>query len=329
MNTKTMKNNKKQLVSNWHILERCNFGCKYCYAHWPEPSSPNSGVSPVEAWKNPVSVTRILSGLSRMPSVMEGEWDDFSRLNIAGGEPLLLWKGGHLPEILGEAERLGFALSIITNGFLLTDDLVRVLAPRLQILGISMDSANPETNRKIGRCGKKNAEQQISPERVAEIFRLAREVNPSIECKLNTVVCANNWREDFHAVIAQIAPDRWKVFQMLPIADTEKFRASQQPLVVKDEWFEEFKARHGDLKVMRPESNDEMTESYVMVDPFGRFYQNEPANVGHRHIVSKPIQEVGVEEAWRGMGARFHEDKFRGRYIIPVQSEPVSPAAVV
>ena len=336
MNPNTPKINKNQPVINCHILEQCNFGCKFCYAHWPnlnsdqspdpDPESGGTVVAAAKAWRNPESVSRILAELRRFPSLPseKGKWAGRPRLNLAGGEPMLLWnKGkGPLAMILDEAERLGFDLSIITNGFLLTDKIVRELAPRLQILGISMDSENPDTNREIGRCG--TGGQQIGPERIAEIFRLAREVNPRIECKLNTVVCAYNWEEDLRAVIGQIAPDRWKVFQMLPIADTREIRDKQQPLIVKDEWFEAFKSRHADLKgVMRAEDNDEMTESYVMVDPFGRFYQNEPASIGHRHIVSDPIHEVGVEKAWGKMRSRFQTDKFRSRYI-PVQSEPVS-----
>lgn len=314
MHPKNQKNNGKQPVFNWHILERCNFGCNYCFAQWLPPDSVARGA---EVWEDPQLTDRLLSELARLPDFLDGEWAGAPRLNIAGGEPLLLWKNGALPRILSEAERLGFALSIITNGSLLTDNIARELAPRLQILGISMDSANPETNRKIGRCGKKKAERQVAPGRVADIFRLAREVNPAIECKLNTVVCASNWREDFRPVVAQIAPDRWKVFQMLPIGDTPEIAARQRPFIISDECFEGFKARHAGVEVMRAENNDEMTESYIMTDPFGRFYQNEPDGVKHRHVFSYPIHEVGAEKAWDQVN--MDPEKFWNRY-------PSSPA---
>ena len=321
---------KKQPVINWHILEECNFGCKYCFAHWPDPDAK---ACVTEVWNNPKLTDKILAELACLPSLLPGEWAGRPRLNIAGGEPLLLWKQGELLRILNEAKRLGFALSIITNGFLLKDDIVRELAPRLQILGISMDSENSDTNRKIGRCGKGNDTQQVSPERVAAIFRLAREVNPNIECKLNTVVCAENHLEDFHSVIQEIKPKRWKVFQMLPIADTPDIRIKQRPLIVADELFEGFKARHSDVESMRPENNDEMTESYVMVDPFGRFYQNGPAEGIQRHIVSDPIHEIGAHKAWDQV--RFNPVKFskrypgRGRCVIPVQAESVLPVSAL
>ena len=322
MTTNTNENNEKQPVINWHILEKCNFGCGYCFAHW----LPDSEIRVGEVWQNPEMTDRTLDELARLPSLLPGEWTGRPRLNFAGGEPLLLWKR-RLPEILRRAERLGFELSIITNGSLLTEEIVRELAPRLQILGISMDSANPDTNLKIGRCGKKKSGSQVTPEQVANIFRLAREVNPNIECKLNTVVCAHNWREDFHSVVAHIAPDRWKVFMMLPIADTEDIADKQRPLIVADGQFQDFASRHRDVEVMRPENNDAMTESYIMVDPFGRFYQNEPSDGVYRHIVSEPIYKVGVQKAWDAV--RFDSDKFRGRYVIQVKSESLSPAAVL
>lgn len=299
----------KQPVINWHILEECNFGCKYCFAHW---LTPKSEVKAGEVWRNPELTDQILDELFRLPSILSGEWAPHPRLNIAGGEPLLLWKKG-LPRVLSKAEQLGFKLSIITNGSRLKDEIVRELAPRLQILGISMDSANPDTNREIGRCGKKKDNLQITPKRIAAIFRLAREVNPQIECKLNTVVCASNWQEDFHSTIAQIRPDRWKVFQMLPIADTPEITNKQKPLIVTKEQFRDFVSRHRDVKIMRPENNDDMTESYVMVDPLGRFYQNgqNESSCGG-HTFSDPIYKVGVKAAWKMMP--FDSSKFAKRY---------------
>ena len=49
--------------------------------------------------------------------------------------------------------------------------------------------------------------------------------------------------------------------------------------------------------VVVPEDNDMMRGSYVMVDPAGRFFDN----VRGRHTYSKPILEVGVEAALKGV----------------------------
>ena len=45
--------------------------------------------------------------------------------------------------------------------------------------------------------------------------------------------------------------------------------------------------------VVVPEGNDLMRGSYVMVDPAGRFFDN----VQGEHNYSRPILDVGVEEA--------------------------------
>lgn len=314
MNTKN-QNESDQLVINWHITEPCNFQCKYCYARWGKPKGAG------EVWHKPEAVGQLLRELHSLPSIVEGGWAERPRLNIAGGEPMLLWKkgGGRLPRILDEAEKAGFDLSIISNGFLLDDGVVRTLAPRLRILGISMDSADPETNERIGRRGSKG--KQIGPERMAEIFRLARSVNPGIECKLNTVVCSHNWREDLRQAVGMIAPDRWKVFQMLPVVGDPKFAGEQRAMTVTSVQFEAFKARHGDIAVMRPEDNEEMTESYVMVDPLGRFYQNQPGCSGYKH--SKPIHVVGAEKAWRQV--RLSAEKFRHRYEARIPARNLAP----
>lgn len=298
---------KNQLVVNWHILEECNFGCKYCYAHWPDNPSPQEK----EAWKNEENSNKILDELSHMSGIVAGEWVGPPRLNIAGGEPMLLWKNDRLLNVMDKARQLGFSLSIITNGFNLTNDVLLKLAPKLQILGISMDSANPTTNEKIGRCSKGKSEQ-IDYARIGEIFRLAREINSQIECKLNTVICAENWQEDFHPVIQAVSPDRWKVFQMLPVANNQKIATKQQPLVIMPEQFDNFKSRHKDVDIMRPEDNDQMSESYVMVDPHGRFFQNTPAG---QYITSPPIHKVGAKEAWQEMKGYYDPKKYNNRYI--------------
>ena len=297
----------QKLVINWHILEKCNFGCNYCFAHWPD------SISGPEVWRDMEKSKKLLIALRGLSRFYPEESNDRIRLNIAGGEPMLLWHRGVLQKVLTEAKKLGFDLSIISNGYLINDDVVLALAPQLQILGISMDSTNTQTNKKIGRCGKNNMEKQTTPGRVKEIFRLARSINPRIECKLNTVVNAENHSEDFHDAIARIKPNRWKVFQMLPVADSRDVSEKQQPLKISNVEFQSFLNRHIDLQeIMRPENNDAMTESYLMVNPFGRFYQNQPSEIDCRHVVSDPVDEVGIEKALQQI--EFRPRKFQQRY---------------
>jgi radical S-adenosyl methionine domain-containing protein 2 len=85
---------------------------------------------------------------------------------------------------------------------------------------------------------------------------------------------------------------RWKIFKILRIEGEND--AVYDALAVTDAQFDAFVARHAKLSargvVVAPENNDEMTESYVMVTPDGRFYQNS----GGRYSYSDPVREVGV-----------------------------------
>ena len=295
---------KNQLVVNWHVLEKCNFKCRYCFAHWGNCDHQQ------EIWRNSILSRKLLTELQYIPDHVSGDWDKI-RLNIAGGEPMLLLKRGHLDDIFEEANALGFDLSIISNGYLMTDGFIKKWAPKLQIIGISVDSPCVNTNLKIGRANKSG--KQITISRVADIFRLARFYNRKIECKLNTVVNAINWTEDFHSLIKETAPDRWKVFKMLPIADTREISDQQAPLKITDEQFNYFLENHKRLiNIMSPEDNDAMTESYLMIDPLGRFYQNESHNENYKHAMSDPVYEVGVAKALRQIA--FSYDKYKNRY---------------
>ena len=301
---------EKQLVINWHVLEKCNFSCRYCFAHWATHQKQ-------EVWACPERREKLLLECQKLSSIVPPcKWSNV-RINIAGGEPMLLWRKGNgvLEEIFSRICELGFHLSIISNGFLMEDAFIRKWSPYLQILGISVDSTDSEINSKIGRHSKSS--RQISTKRVAEIFHLARLHNPNIQCKLNTVVNAFNYQEDMYDFVKEVAPNRWKVFKMLPIADTSEIADKQSQLEVSDEQFRNFINRHKRLEsIMMPEDNDMMTDSYVMIDPLGRFYQNTLVHNNSCYQFSQPIHKVGVEKAFHDIN--FSSQKFYRRYQLEV-----------
>lgn len=294
----------QELVVNWHILETCNFNCGYCFAHWRKEVGRST------IWGIPEYWQKMLKELQHLPPLVHGEWDSI-RLNLAGGEPMLLYRRGVLGNIMKFALDLGFELSIISNGFLMDEAFVRTWGPQLQIIGISIDSVKTEINAEIGRCTKSG--RQTPPEQVAGIFSLARRVNPLIQCKINTVVNARNWQENFHPTIEKIAPDRWKVFRMLPVADSPEISSKQASFKVTDDQFSNFCERHRNLKYMiTSEDNDIMTGSYLMADPLGRLYQSESAVVDYRYVYSDPVHQIGIEKAFKQI--EFDNRKFIQRY---------------
>lgn len=183
-------------------------------------------------------------------------------LREAGGEKLNFAGGEptlhpHIGELVAESRRLGFVTSIISNG---------------------------------ARLGRGDGGH------VARSRTLAQQIRErGLRLKLNTVVTALNWQEDMRAFVREVRPERWKVFQVLPIAGQND--GAVDDLLITAAQFRAFVDRHADLAAdgIAPiaEDNDAMTDSYAMIDPLGRFFGNH----GGRHGYSAPILEVGAARA--------------------------------
>jgi radical S-adenosyl methionine domain-containing protein 2 len=285
-------------VINWHITEACNYRCRYCYAHWDDKDRdiihdiPSTMQLLEKLWQhfNPDNVTN--------PLRRHMDWKGV-RLNLAGGEPLLYPE--HVSQILLAAKNIGFTTSLITNGSRLSPALAQELAPKLSVLGVSLDSGEATTNRLIGR--KDGHGELLMIDQLEKVFDSARSCNPDLQIKLNTVVNALNCQEDLSAILLRLKPHRWKVLRMLPVVTSD--------LVVSDTDFQGFTDRHQQLgSIMSVEDNTEMTESYVMIDPLGRFFQNASGQSSYRY--SRPILKVGVEKAFSEVG--LDPIKFCERY---------------
>lgn len=295
--------NPAPLVLNWHLTEACNYGCQYCYAAWSESTCPR------ELILDPERTAALLSELYRFfrpgnrlnPLTGQMPWDSV-RLNLAGGEPSLHAK--KLPTLVSQARSFGFEVSMISNGSRLSRELLDKLAPQLSWLGISLDSGSSETNRAIRRIDRRGKLLDLN-ELATNLLR-ARRHNPELRLKLNTVVNQLNQAEDLSPLIQRFAPEKWKVLRMLPVVN--------KSLIVSDEQFAAFVDRHRAFtNILCPEDNQDMRESYLMVDPKGRFFQNSSLIAGHGYAYSRPILEVGAAAAFAEMA--FDHERFSARYI--------------
>jgi radical S-adenosyl methionine domain-containing protein 2 len=225
----------------------------------------------------------------------------FEKINFAGGEPTLCpW----LPNLINEAHNLGMVTSMVTNGSRVNSEFLDAVAGTLDWVAVSVDSANDPTNIATGRSVS-GLPLSISHVRgLFDLMRLRR-----VRLKVNTVVTAANWQEDLTPLILDLHPERWKVFQVLPVVGQNDVGVSD--LLITDAQFTQFVARHrsvGDAGIrLVAESNDLMTGSYVMVDPAGRFFDN----VEGQHRYSRPILEVGVPAALGGV--QIDAETFRRR----------------
>jgi len=294
---------KNQLVINWHVTEACNYNCNYCYATWTESQVRRELINDTD------QAYKFLGELYRFfhpdndsnPLKQKFTWDSV-RLNLAGGEPLLLRK--KLPDIIRIARQLGFEISIISNGSLLNSNLVAEISSDITMLGVSIDSVSPLANIAIGRADR--SRRLLNIDELSRNIITATEINPDLKIKINTVVNSLNHGENMTSVINTLTPDRWKVLRMLPVVNSN--------LAVSDHQFQDFVNRHIEFsRVIRVEDNDEMQNSYIMVDPKGRFFQNSPISNGNSgYEYSESIMTAGAEQAYRDI--TFSSEKFLRRY---------------
>ena len=128
--------------------------------------------------------------------------------------------------------------------------------------------------------------------------------------KINTTVCALNHGEDMGAEILELAPCRWKVFQCLLIdgenAGPGAIRRAED-LVVSNDQFAAFLARHSQVACLVAESNVDMRNSYLILDERMRFLNN----LDGRKVPGPSVLDVGVASALDAAG--FDEAAFKRR----------------
>jgi radical S-adenosyl methionine domain-containing protein 2 len=134
---------------------------------------------------------------------------------------------------------------------------------------------------------------------------LLRNVNPKISIKINTVVSRYNYSEMMYEFINDIMPTKWKVFKELCFVAESKGCDNESFLK-----FIENNVQNSECPVF-VEDNEDMTDSYLMIDPRGRFYQNTGTNGSY--VYSDPILNIGVAKALKQI--TFNQEKFNSRYV--------------
>ena len=225
----------------------------------------------------------------------------FEKINFAGGEPTLCrW----LPNLIRQAKNHGMVTSIVTNGSRITDQWLDNLNGSLDWIALSIDTVNPEKLEHLGRAIHGNI--PISEE---EYLRIVSDIKRrGIRLKINTVVTSVTWQDDFTSFIRLAQPERWKLLQVLPVEGQNDAHIAD--FKISTDQFEAYVQRNRTVEndgiSVVPENNELMMESYVMIDPAGRFFDNAQGT----YTYSRPILEVGVEAALDDIlidTERFHE----------------------
>lgn len=84
-------------------------------------------------------------------------------------------------------------------------------------------------------------------------------------------------------------------------------------LAVTETQFNAFVVRHAALaSIVSAEDNDSLTESYIMVDPQGRFFQNSTGTTGTGYHYSRSILHAGASAAFSDL--TFSARRYLSRY---------------
>ena len=270
----------RKFTANLHFISKCNMFCKYCFV-------PVSKQCSFQEWK------------VMLPKLQ----DKFSRINFVGGEPT---ESPFLIPLVEEAKELGFSTSIVTNGYNMIHDIIdthRLLAS-LDCVGISIDSVNPDTCRKLGRFVNKNNKKEIITEE--EYLSLCERIHAAgVRLKINTVISQLNKNEDMSHFYKMALPDRIKIFQCLK--PNNPLKHDYTDLLIKQSDFLKYQSRFA--KEQLPlvfENNDDMINSYYMIGSDGCFWDNQTGKK------SKSLLEVSVDEALKSI--IVDEFKYERRY---------------
>jgi radical S-adenosyl methionine domain-containing protein 2 len=227
------------------------------------------------------------------------------KINFAGGEPTLV---PFLGNLIQKAAHLGFFVSLISNGTGITKAFLDQIHPYINMIGLSIDSNDDGVEEKLGRC-LKNTHKEGFEGKFSHVdlikSRCKWNHEMKIPLKINSVITPLNGDEDFHALISQLNPIRWKVFQVHQIKGVND-PYFQQTGGISLAKFHSFLYRHRDLNPIG-ETDQLMEDSYCMISPDGRFYQNTQ----NSHSYSDPILHIGLEAAIQQVF--FREDRYKTR----------------
>ena len=268
---------------NWHFEPRCNYRCKFCFAHFADIEKKSD--YPIDKLYNELYTRGV------------------RKITFVGGEPMLDRRIDHRIQL---AAQMGFTTCLVTNGTRVNPRWLENMVGSLHWIGFSIDASCDILHARMGRGRAGEIKQGFSKhlERSLVSWQAAKRLGYKL--KLNTVVCNHNADDDMTSLVSLLSPDRWKVFQVLPI-DGEN-NEHWDELEISGEKFRAWVHRHASLDPV-VESNDLMTGSYCMLDGKLRFYNN----VGGKFLHSEPIPQVGIDEAWRQNCASFSEDTFESR----------------
>ena len=337
-------NKLDKIVLNWHITQACNFACKHCFATkhpacGGRVASSEQGIQSLlrklhGAFSQEYNAIRL--NIAGGEPLLEPKLDFIiAEAKSVGFELSMISNGSLLAELGGFDSRAWieknaphlslFGISVDSLHSETNAKIGRILRKnphlnpskgekmreflsensrpspqRLDFLGENLRLKGEKIAKISENSRQKVSAKTLSPQAILEIARLLRASNDKIALKINTVVTKHNYGEYFGDFIRALKPEKWKVLQALSIGTAQIF--------CENEHFEAFVGWHRGFEgVISVESREQMTNSYLMLDEFGRFYQNQNS----RYAYSPPLLQMSADEI---LNAHFDKEKFQKRY---------------
>ena len=256
---------------SWHLWPDCDLTCTYCYATFRDI---------------PKTLTKD-DALRILDLFREAGTEKFT---FVGGEPLMC---PYIEELIAHAKRIGLVTMLVTNGTRLVGERLHRIVPLLDWVSLSIDASTPELMAEMGRGNAAFWKHCIRCWNALSDY-------PHLRLKINTVVTKQNKHDDMRALIRELRPARWKVFQVLPVKGQNDGKV--EPLLISADEYGAYVARHRELDAegLGPvaEDNRALTGTYLMLDAMGRLFSNK---TGH-HVYTDSVLDVGVWESVRQVG---------------------------
>ena len=246
-----------KLTFNLHFTDYCNFHCKHCFIE-----KNNKELS----FDNIKLIADKLSDYSRKNNRN-------IRINLAGGEPLL---SNNIQLIIDYLYSLNFEISLITNGYYLNEDFLKLNKHKLSMIGISIDSLSHNTNLKIGRhCNGIT----LSKEVLLHKCNLIKQYGFIL--KINICVTSLNLNDDINELIDIVKPNRFKLLRAFCDDNHKEYR-------ITDKEWKKAKSNYPAASVV--EDNEFMSTYYLIIDSEGNLSKN------NLHLTNNSLLDNTIEK---------------------------------
>ena len=169
----------------------CNKSCAFCHSFYTKPKE-------LPYVDNSVILSKLIKA-------------GINRVTISGGEPLLY---SNIYNIVKSLHCHGINVTIISNGFI--PENIEVYRNVEEIV-FSLDSVDPVINESIGRGAKHQYE-------VVEALRIARQLNPGVRIRINSVVSKINmsFLNDVGLFLRVHNISKWRLFKFAALREKSK-----------------------------------------------------------------------------------------------------------